>query len=136
MIEEGTGFYAVPSSVKVVLLAGGNVLLGLNDRNEWELPGGWPDREDTSLADTAVREVREESGLDVPTSGVELIGAELWQPVPDKQVVLVTMSAKLDHAQPPRSSDEHSDVRWFSIADLPANLPQVYRRFIDAALIS
>lgn len=136
MIEEGTGFYAVPSSVKVVVLAAGNagrkVLLGLNDRGEWELPGGWPDKQDATLADTAAREVLEESGIVLDNDPV-LVGAELFSPVPGRQVTLVCLATRLDTAEAPTSSSEHKEVRWFGVDALPANLPAVYRGFIDCA---
>lgn len=136
MIEEGTGYYAVPSSVKVVVLAAGNagrkVLLGLNDRGEWELPGGWPDKQDVTLADTAAREVLEESGIVLDNDPV-LVGAELFAPVPGRQVTLVCLASRLGTAEAPTPSFEHKDVRWFGVDALPENLPAVYRRFIDGA---
>ncbi len=136
MIEEGTGFYAVPSSVKVVVLAAGNadrkVLLGLNGRGEWELPGGWPDKQGVTLADTAAREVLEESGIVLDNDPV-LVGAELFSPVPGRQVTLVCLATRLDTAETPTPSAEHKDVRWFGVDALPANLPLVYQGFIDGA---
>lgn len=136
MIEEGTGFYAVPSSVKVVVLAAGNaggkVLLGLNGRGEWELPGGWPDKQDVSLSDTAAREVLEESGIVLDNDPV-LVGAELFSPVPGRQVTLVCLATRLDTAETPTPSSEHKDVRWFGVDALPSNLPAVYRGFIESA---
>lgn len=40
------------------------MLLGLNGRGEWELPGGRPDPTDESLVETVYRELREEAGAE------------------------------------------------------------------------
>ena len=56
----GSAFY--PVSVKGVLIRGGCVLLLLNERDEWDLPGGRPDPGEDHRAALA-REVLEETGL-------------------------------------------------------------------------
>ena len=72
---------AHPLSVKAVVLHRGRVLLLVNERDEWDLPGGRPEAgEDhrTALA----REVREETGLSVEVG--ELVDEHLdlrWVPV-------------------------------------------------------
>ena len=63
-----------PVSVKGVAVQGGKVLLLLNERDEWELPGGKLEvGEDSS--DCVVREIGEESGWQV-TAGPLL---DCWQ---------------------------------------------------------
>ena len=52
----------LPISVKGVLVHEGRVLLLLNERDEWDLPGGRPDPGET-LPQALEREVREETGL-------------------------------------------------------------------------
>jgi 8-oxo-dGTP diphosphatase len=133
MIEAGTGYYAVPSSVKVVVRAEGRVLLGFNGREEWELPGGWPDRGDDSLAATAVREVSEESGISLQEHRLSLVTVELFRPVPDRQVMLVCLTTELPSMVAPVPSHEHGELRWFPTGQLPESLPAVYRRFIVSA---
>ncbi|MGP9724275.1 NUDIX hydrolase [Corynebacterium sp. AOP40-9SA-29] len=122
--------------MKVVVLvagyAGRKVLLGFNGRGEWELPGGWPDKQDVTLADTAAREVLEELGIVLADDPV-LVGAELFSPFPGHQVTLVCLATRLNTAETPTPSSEHKDVRWFRVDALPANLPQVYRGFIESA---
>ena len=58
MIEEGTGYY-VSCAVKAVV-SDDRVLLGLNDRGEWELPADGRTRW-TPPSPIAVREVHESS---------------------------------------------------------------------------
>ncbi|HIW90501.1 MAG TPA: NUDIX hydrolase [Candidatus Corynebacterium avicola] len=130
MIEEGTGYYAVPCSVKAVVISDDQVLLGLNDRGEWELPGGWPDKTDTTVADTAIREVHEETGLHLDADTFTLVGAELFAPVPGRQVALVCLSTTVDRDLVPHRSAEHREVTWHPAAKLPQNLPEIYRGFI------
>lgn len=138
MIEQDTGHYAVPCSVTVVVISDNRALLGLNNRGEWELPGGWPDREDTTITDTAVREVHEETGIHLNTnqdaSAFELVGAELFTPVPGRQVALVCFATELACGGTPRRSAGHHDVAWHPVTALPTNLPEIYRRFIMAAV--
>ena len=64
-------------TIKGVLVHDGLVLLGRNPRHEWELLGGQPDAADTSVADTLVREFREESGLVVAVG--RLVLADLFE---------------------------------------------------------
>lgn len=134
MIEEGTGYYAVPCSVKVVAISNRRVLLGLNDRDEWELPGGWPDQTDLAIVDTAVREVYEETGLRLDTDQFTLVEAELFTPVPGHQVALVCFSTTVGHDLKPRRSAEHREMTWHLVTELPKNLPEIYHRFISASV--
>lgn len=64
MIDSQTGWFFVHASVKVIPVLGGKVLLGLNPRGDWGLLGGWPDRGDLSLRETAQRELKEEANLE------------------------------------------------------------------------
>ena len=66
-------------SVKgVVFDEDGSVLLCLNDRDEWELPGGRLESDETP--EMAVQEVLEETGLTVTADG--LLRAWVFEPVP------------------------------------------------------
>lgn len=66
------------------------MLLCRNPRDEWELPGGWPDRDDRTLADTVIREVREECGIEVTVGDV--VHAETLR-FGDDPVVIVALVA-------------------------------------------
>lgn len=89
------------------------MLLCRNPRGQWELPGGWPDREDRTLADTVVREVREECGIEVAVGGV--VHAEMLR-VGDGPVVVVALRATPRHPYSLVSSAEHSEIRFFPVA--------------------
>lgn len=132
MIDPDSGYYEAPSSAKVVVLAGNQVLLCHNPRGEWELPGGRPAPEDRTLVDVVVREVQEETGVRL-TEPPTLVDAELFWPIPNKQITLVCFGCRINHAGTTTPSNEHDDVRFFLLDSLPRALPDTYRRFIDAA---
>src|SRR6185312_5907295 len=61
----GLGLMSVPSvSIKGVVIHDGAVLLLLNERGEWDLPGGRPDPGEDHRA-ALTREVGEEAGLSI-----------------------------------------------------------------------
>lgn len=121
----------MPVTLKAVVVCERGVLLCRNPREEWELPGGWPDRTDTGVADTLRREVAEECGI--PVQVHEVLDAELLH-IADRSVAVVMFAASCSPEVRPRTSAEHSQVRFFLASDLPDRLPGVYRRGIHRAL--
>jgi 8-oxo-dGTP diphosphatase len=83
----------------------------------WALPGGFMDM-DESAADAAIRELKEETGLDV--SRVQQIGA--YSEVdrdPRGRVVTVAFYATASESDDFAAADDAEDAKWFSIDDLP-----------------
>jgi 8-oxo-dGTP pyrophosphatase MutT (NUDIX family) len=128
------------------LAAGGVVLRGSGDDLQvvvagresdrtWVFPKGTPDRGET-IEQTALREVREESGLDVEI--VRPIGTiDYWFAVPGERV------HKIVHffLMTPRGGDvslhdhEYDDVRWVSVADARRMLTyDTYREMLERAI--
>ena len=104
-----------PISLKGVLIHDGRVLLLLNERGEWDLPGGRPDSDEDHR--TALRrEVHEEAGLDVEV-GAALEG-HLFEVLPERFVRIEAFACRLIGAGDVTLSPEHEDVRWVPIADL------------------
>lgn len=134
VIESATGWYVTPTSVKAVVVdQGGRVLLGLNPRGEWELPGGWPEPEDATLEETARREVAEEAGLEVTIGG--LVTACLHRGAGGvAPVALVVVRASVERGGAPVASDEHSAMRFFHPDALPDPLATSYREAIAKAV--
>ncbi len=116
-------------SVKGVVYDQGRVLLAKNDRDEWELPGGQLERGETPHA-CVEREVLEETGLTVRAG--PLIDAYVFEVVPSKDVLILAYGCTLTcRAEDIRRSQEHTDLRFFSTAELPTiPLPERYRAVI------
>ncbi len=129
MIDAETGYYFTPSSVKAVIVHRSQVLLCLNGRGEWELPGGWPASEDQSLEEALRREVLEETGLDMQLG--ELVRAELLPTANNGSVGLIIYGASAVNDDSPVPSAEHSEVRYFDFDELPSPIPDAYLRAID-----
>ncbi|MFT4107992.1 NUDIX domain-containing protein [Propionicimonas sp.] len=112
-------------SVKGVLRREGRVLLALNDRDEWELPGGRLEA-DENPHQALVREFEEESGLAVEPGALLLV--EPLEVIPGHRVLIVAYACEEGAVAGLRISAEHRDLAWFAPADLGAlRLPHVYR---------
>ncbi|WP_295141668.1 NUDIX domain-containing protein [uncultured Reyranella sp.] len=104
-----------PISIKGVVLHQGRVLLLLNERDEWDLPGGRPDAgEDHRTA--LVREVCEEAGLAVEAGA--FIGEHLFEVLPQRFVRIVAYICKPLGDTEIAPSHEHRQARWIALADL------------------
>lgn len=122
------------------MLHRGRVLLLANERGEWDLPGGRPDAGEDHRA-TLVREVREETGLDVEP-GV-LLDEHLFEVLPQRVVRIVAYACALQGGSEITLSDEHLEVSWISLAEigesiagrrLPAGYLGAIRQAIDQPL--
>jgi mutator protein MutT len=124
--------YRLPISVKAALVDGDRVCLLLNERDQWELPGGRLEAGESPEACLA-REVREETGLEVAVDG--LLDARFFQPVPDKEIFIVVYRCSRLSAGDPVISSEHRDAGWFSLAELAGLvLPDGYLPSLERAL--
>ncbi len=132
MIDPGTGWYLTPTSVKGVVIRRGEVLLCLNHRDEWELPGGWPSPGDDPLGGALLREVREETALRVAVG--QLLLCELYAPVAGASVALVVFCAEAGGDAEPSTSSEHLATRFFAPGGVPSNTPDVHQRALHLAL--
>lgn len=135
-----------PLRVRDASAAGGVVVRGSGDGLEvvvagreadrsWVFPKGTPDRGET-IEETALREVREESGLDV--SIVRPIGTiEYWFAVPGERVhKLVHFFLMTAHGGDlSRHDHEYDEVRWVPVAEARRLLTyDTYRQMLDRAI--
>jgi ADP-ribose pyrophosphatase YjhB (NUDIX family) len=119
-----------PVSIKGVLFApSGDVVLALNDREEWELPGGRLEIGETPDLCVA-REFQEE--LSVSVEAASLLDAYLFEVIPGKHVFIVTYGCKLTGPFKPEVSHEHREIGLFAPERLPVNLPSGYRLSIQS----
>ena len=100
----------VPATSAIVVNETGALLLQRRlDNHQWALPGGTMDLGET-LAQTAVREVKEETGLDVEVTG--LVGEV-------RQEFNICLTARLTGGQL-ATSTESKEVAWVSPGNLDA----------------
>jgi 8-oxo-dGTP diphosphatase len=126
-----------PISVKGVLIHACSVLLLLNERDEWDLPGGRPDPGEDHRA-ALVREVREETGLSVEVG--DALDEHRFEVLSGRFVRILPFACRLVGESDVVLSHEHLETRWLALAELgerPAGhrLPACYlaaiRQVID-----
>ena len=135
-----------PTRVRTATAAGGVVMRGVGDEAEvvltgrtsdrtWVFPKGTPDAGE-SIEETAIREVREETGLDV--SIVAPIGVtEYWFAVPGERVhkFVHFFLMRAEGGDVSRHDHEYDDVRWVPARDARRMLSyQTYREMLDRAI--
>ena len=104
-----------PLSVKGVVIHDGSVLLLLNERNEWDLPGGRPDPGEDHRA-ALRREVREETGLEVEVGGA--LDEHLFEVLPGRFVRILPFACRLMGGDGVVLSHEHLETRWQALGSL------------------
>jgi 8-oxo-dGTP pyrophosphatase MutT (NUDIX family) len=135
-----------PTKVRTATAAGGVVVRGTGDDLEvvlagrdsdrtWVFPKGTPDPGE-SVEETALREVREETGLDVSIAAP--IGAiDYWFAVPGERVhkFVHFFLMRADGGDVSRHDQEYDDVRWVPVSDARRMLSyETYREMLDRAV--
>ena len=104
-----------PLSVKGVVIHDGCVLLLLDERGEWDLPGGRPDAGEDHRA-ALRREVREETGLEVEVGAA--IDGHLFEVLPGRFVRILPFACRLTGKNDVVLSHEHLETRWQPVGEL------------------
>jgi 8-oxo-dGTP pyrophosphatase MutT (NUDIX family) len=104
-----------PTSVKGVLVDQDRVLLLLNERGEWDLPGGRPDPGEEHR-EALAREVREETGLLVEVGAA--LDEHLFEVLPSHFVRILPFVCCLVGSDAVALSHEHLETRWVPFAEL------------------
>jgi len=129
---EGDSGMRFPVSVKGVLLEGDQVVLLLNERNEWELPGGRLERGEDPVA-CVEREFAEELGAEIVAD--RILDCWLYQVLPGKQVLIVTYAVRRVDRREIRVSREHQKFGVFAVGELQdLAMPEGYRRSIRVCM--
>jgi ADP-ribose pyrophosphatase YjhB (NUDIX family) len=130
----------VPSTTVAVRDDAGRLLLIHKiDNNFWALPGGGMDLGE-SIADAAVREVAEETGLTVQVTGLVGIYSDpahvmAYEDGEVRQEFSVCFHARVLSGEPREDGSETKEVRWVDPADVPGlSIHPSMRRRIDDAL--
>jgi 8-oxo-dGTP pyrophosphatase MutT (NUDIX family) len=118
----------LPVSVKGVLLEEDRVVLLLNERDEWELPGGRLERGEDPVS-CLKREFAEELGAEVVLEGI--LDCWLYEVAPGKEVLIVTYAVRRIDRRDFRASREHREFGVFAIGEIDGlAMPDGYRRSI------
>lgn len=119
-----------PISIKGVIICDDKVLLLKNERDEWDLPGGKL-RFDTSPEACVIREVKEETNLDVEVEKLE--GSFIYNIRNFIKVFIVVYSCTLiSEKKDFKISGEHFDGRFFSLAEIEhINIYKEYKEVIQ-----
>jgi 8-oxo-dGTP pyrophosphatase MutT (NUDIX family) len=109
------------------------------DTGRWQTIGGTVEP-DEDPADAAVREAREEAGVDVELRGILAVtgGPEFRLTYPNGDVcscVTIIYDAVIVGGAPAPDQDEVSDVGWFGMAELPdLDVNEINRHLLLAGL--
>ena len=119
-----------PVSIKGVLQSPeGLVVLMLNERDEWELPGGRIELGETAPQCLA-REIAEELAVEVSVGAP--LDSYLFEVIPGRQVFIVTYGCTLAGEFIPRLSEEHTEHCLWPVERLAQiDLPAGYRRSVE-----
>jgi 8-oxo-dGTP pyrophosphatase MutT (NUDIX family) len=120
--------YRFPVSVKGVIIRRGRVILLKNERDEWELPGGKLELDETPAACVA-REIAEE--LQLRVEATKLVDAWVYTIEPGVHVVILTYGCTELAENDAMLSDEHQRLAWFAIDDVDSlDMPEGYKASI------
>ena len=84
-------------------------------QGKWDIPGGRMDKEDRSLQEALLRELKEELGIEVDVSDADILMASLWSINGDdeRRVTAIVYILHIKEAITVTLSQEHDDYRWF-----------------------
>ena len=132
LLQDGAAAVIVNDEGKILLQS-------RSDRNQWGLPGGCQELGE-SFKDTIIREVKEETNLDVEEKDLELIdvvsGKSRRNSYPNGDVVInnTAFYCIRKYSGELKWDEESKELRFFSLNDLPANqndpdLIEIYKRY-------
>ena len=104
---------------------------GIFEPDTWTLPGGKQEYEET-IYDTAIRETKEETNLDIKNPVVFSVSDDFQ---PDRHFITIEMLTEEYSGEPKvMEPDKEDEWRWFSLDDLPSNIYSPSKKFIEKYL--
>jgi mutator protein MutT len=122
----------LPISIKGIIIYDNKVLLLKNERNEWELPGGRLEPDETP-EQCVIREIKEE--LNIFCSVKKLVDVWVYKVFSDRNVFIVTYLCECLGRPQIVISDEYMDYKWLDISKMESiNMPYGYKRSISKVI--
>lgn len=134
LVKRGAGYYEyqLPISVKAVISLDGLVPLLMNERDEWELPGGKLDLGESPIS-CVERECMEELGIEVHVGNC--VSSWVYQIFADRHVLIVTYLARALAGSIPSFSHEHKKLALVHPSDVfGLQMPEGYKLAVQEAL--
>jgi len=119
-----------PISIKGIIIINKRVVLLKNERNEWELPGGKIEI-DESPEECLIREIKEE--LSIVTTIVSIVDVWMYNILEKVNVLIITYhcNCKIIDENKLIISKEHKEVGTFSFDEVESlNMPKGYKNSI------
>ena len=120
-----------PVSVKGVVIIDDRVILLMNGRGEWELPGGKLETCE-GVEECVAREIEEELGVNVEVR--DIVDCWVYDILGKVRVLIVTYGCVVRGATASalKVSDEHSELRLFPLEEVATlNMPSGYKQSIE-----
>ena len=129
--------HPIPCVGVIVENSNGEVLLGkrigTHGANEWGLPGGKMDFGERVI-DAAVREVKEETGLDVRYERIIGINDDLEWIADGRQYLTIIVQASMTKGAPTVCEpDKCAEWQWYHYNNLPKHIFRPSKRGLDLA---
>ncbi|MEY2829286.1 MAG: hypothetical protein RIQ33_1144 [Bacteroidota bacterium] len=124
-----------PVSVKGIIEINGKYILLKNERNEWELPGGKLEPDETA-EQCLVREIEEE--LNLKTEIKKIVDVWLYDIKGKVKVLIITYQCKHNYSSTDeiKISHEHKEVGLFTLAEIiNLNMPEGYKNSISKIIM-
>ena len=102
-----------PVSVKAIIQEGNRVLLLLNERDEWDFPGG--KLEKRNIVSTLVEETKEETNLNIKVGKLEYLDKHL---VYRTDVIIAIYRVEIIAADYIQISHEHLQYNFFDLSEI------------------
>ncbi|GGP06782.1 NUDIX hydrolase [Nonomuraea glycinis] len=131
LVERNAGYfeYQLPISVKLVIDIDGKIPLLMNERDEWELPGGKLEVGETPEV-CVCREVYEELNLTVTVESI--IDTWVYEITPLRHTFIVSYGSTYRGNEQIRSSNEHKKLGLFGYGEVSGlHMPEQYKRSIE-----
>ena len=123
------------------LVRDGRVLLGHRRADKraypdvWELPGGVMEAGESEL-DALARELREELGVEIATESAAHLCRVAAGPAGEPAVLSAWLVTEWEGAPANLAPEEHDDIGWFGLHELPPPAHEVVRAAVVEAMRS